>query len=70
MAEKSGLPFVTLPIVRELLETQERCFKATMQMLIDSIREEVDRIACGILRLSQLPGGGGGIFIPHPRKQC
>ena len=27
-------------------------------------------IAYGILRLSQLRGGGGGIFIPHPRKQC
>ena len=26
--------------------------------------------AYGILRLSQLRGGGGGIFIPHPRKQC
>ena len=44
MTEKSGLPFVTLPVVRELLETQERCFQATMQMLIDSIREEVKDI--------------------------
>ena len=44
MSEKSGLPFVTLPVVRELLETQERCFKAAMQMLIDSIREEVKDI--------------------------
>ena len=44
MTEKSGLPFVTLPIVRELVETQERCFNATMQMLIDSIREEVEDI--------------------------
>ena len=44
MTEKSGLPFVTLPVVRELLETQERCFTATMQMLIDSIREEVKDI--------------------------
>ena len=44
MTEKSGLPFVTLPVVRELLETQERCFKATMQMLIDSTREKVKDI--------------------------
>ena len=44
MTEKSGLPFVTLSVVRELLETQERCFKATMQMLIDGIREEVKDI--------------------------
>ena len=44
MTEKSGLPFITLPVVCELLETQERCFKATMQMLIDSIREEVKDI--------------------------
>ena len=29
----------------------------------------VNPIAYSILRLSQLPGGGG-IFIPHPRKQC
>ena len=44
MTEKSGLLFVTLPVVRELLETQERCFKATVQMLIDSIREQVKDI--------------------------
>ena len=44
MTEKSGLLFVTLPVVCELLETQERCFKATVQMSIDSIREEVKDI--------------------------
>ena len=44
MTEKSGLPFVILPVVRELLETQERCFKAIMQMLIDNISEEVKDI--------------------------
>ena len=45
MTEKSGIPICnTSPVVRELLETQERCFKATMQMLIDSIREVVKDI--------------------------
>ena len=46
MTEKSGLPFVTLLVVRELLETQERCFKATMQMLIDSIRHSYYYLLC------------------------
>ena len=45
MTEKSGIPICnTSPVVCELLETQERCFKATMQMLINSIREEVKDI--------------------------
>ena len=33
--------YVTLPIVRELLETQERSFKTMVQMFFESVKSEV-----------------------------
>ena len=33
--------YVTRAIVRELMETQERAFKQTIELYTDSVREEV-----------------------------
>ena len=41
-----------------------------LTITLNGNKATLNPIAYGILRLSQLRGGGGEIFIPHPRKQC
>ena len=45
--------YVTLPIVRELLETQERSFKTMVQMFFESVKSEVRDIRKEVIDLKE-----------------
>ena len=45
--------FVTLPVVRELLMTQERTYKAMIEVFLESIKNEVKEVRQGVTDLKE-----------------
>ena len=45
--------FVTLPVVRELLTTQERTYKAMIEVFLESIKNEVKEVRQGVTDLKE-----------------
>ena len=45
--------FVTLTVVRELLTTQERTYKAMIEVLLESIKNEVKEVRQGVTDLKE-----------------